>query len=83
MENFVEAVGIFAVVAGGLAVMCALVFLFWWLAEQIYIAASNRFRDICRAESLIHEYRRNRSEYLWWKEHVKGDIYKDNGPTDI
>lgn len=32
------------VVAGGLAVMCALVFLLWWLVEQIYILASNRFR---------------------------------------
>ena len=42
------------------------------------IAASNRFRDICKAESLIFEYRRERKEYLWWKEHVKGNVYADD-----
>lgn len=33
--------------------------------------ASNRFRDICKAESLIHEYRRNREKFLEWL--AKGD----------
>ena len=31
-----------------------------------------------KAESLIFEYRRERKEYLWWKEHVKGDVYADD-----
>lgn len=30
------------------------------------------------AESLIFEYRRERKEYLWWKEHVKGSLYADD-----
>ena len=36
-----------------------------------WIHASNRFRDICKAESLIHEYRRNREKFLEWL--AKGD----------
>lgn len=24
------------------------------------------------------EYRRERKEYLWWKEHVKGNVYADD-----
>ena len=57
--------------------LVALCFL-WWLVETAWIAASNRFRDICKAESLIFEYRRERKEYLWWKEHVKGNVYADD-----
>ena len=36
-----------------------------------WIHASNRFRDICKAESLIHEYRRNREKFLEWLEMEK------------
>lgn len=33
--------------------------------------ASNYFRDVCKAESFIHEYRRNREKFLEWL--AKGD----------
>lgn len=33
-----------------------------------WIGASNRFRDICKAESLIFEYRKNREMFLRWLE---------------
>ena len=36
----------------------------WWALSSIWIAASNKFRDICRAESMIFEYRRERDAYL-------------------
>lgn len=78
MEAFVEGIGMFFVAIGGIAAVLAALFFFWWLADIAWIAASNRFRDICKAESLIFEYRREREEYLWWKEHVKGTVYVDD-----
>ena len=78
MEDFVGGVGMFFVVSGGIAAVLAALFFFWWLADIAWIAASNRFRDICKAESLIFEYRRERREYLWWKKHVKGNVYADD-----
>lgn len=78
MEAFVEGVGTFFVAIGGIAAVLAALCFFWWLADIAWIAASNRFRDICKAESLIFEYRKERKEYLWWKEHVKGNVYADD-----
>lgn len=56
MEAFVEGVGMFFVAIGGIAAVLAALCFFWWLADIAWIAASNRFRDICEAESLIFEY---------------------------
>lgn len=78
MEAFVGSIGMAFVVVGGIAALILAMCLLLWLAEIAWIAASNRFRDICNAESLIFEYRREREEYLWWKEHVKGNIYADD-----
>lgn len=78
MEAFVEGIGMFFAAIGGIAAVLAALCFFWWLADIAWIAASSRFRDICKAESLIFEYRREREEYLWWKEHVKGTIYADD-----
>lgn len=66
MEAFVEIVGVFFVTIGGIAAVLAALCFFWWLADIAWIAASNRFRDICKTESLIHEYRRNREKFLEW-----------------
>lgn len=63
---------------GGAAVIAAvLVGLAWGLIGQIWIDASNRWRNICKAESLIHEYRRERENYLRWKEADNGGEYMD------
>lgn len=68
----------YLIAIGGIAAILAALCFLWWLVETAWIAASNRFRDICKAESLIFEYRRERKEYLWWKEHVKGNVYADD-----
>lgn len=54
-------------VGGGLLVM-ALIYFAGGLACAAWIAFSDRFRSICRAESLIFDYRKNRREFLRWKE---------------
>lgn len=46
---------------------CAVIGVLLWLALDIWEWASNRFRDVCKAESLIFEYRKNRDDYLEWK----------------
>lgn len=57
-------VGAAVVAAGLIGLMCE------WLAA-IWIDASNRWRNICKAESLIHEYRRERENYMRWRtDHV-------------
>ena len=35
--------------------------------SQFCFFASNRFQAICKAESLILEYRKNRDEFLRWR----------------
>lgn len=63
MDSFVQVVGWI-----GLSVIgCAAIGVLLWLALDIWEYASNRFRDVCKAESLIFEYRNNRDDYLEWK----------------
>ena len=63
MDSFVLVVGWIALSVIGCAVIGILLF----LAFDIWEYASNRFRDVCKAESLIFEYRKNRDDYLEWK----------------
>ena len=51
--------------------MCLAVWLTWGLFQlicEMYISASYRFRGILQAESLIHEYREERTAYMEWKQ---------------
>ena len=63
--------GLFMII-GGATICFALVALLASLATELWIDASNRFRDICKAESLIHEYKRERDKYMKWKEETNG-----------
>lgn len=73
MSNFYCAIGRFLAVAGGLLLCAALVALLMELCCEAWIAASNRFRDVCSGESHIREYKKNRKEFLEWKESKKHD----------
>lgn len=42
-------------------------YLTYWMAVM-WIKASNAWRGILKAESLIYEYKQNRDKYLEWKE---------------
>ena len=48
------------------------------IAAEVWIAASNKWRSILEAESLIYEYRKNRKDYLLWREQIWKDG-ADNG----
>lgn len=63
-----------AFLAGEVFLICGGTFLlglalagFFRLMCEAWVVASNRFRAICKAESLILEYRKNRDEFLRWR----------------
>lgn len=65
-------VGAFVLIAGGLLLLAALTGLVVYLVGQIWTETSKRLRAILRVESLIYEYKRNREEFLRWKEEQDG-----------
>ena len=60
-------IGAVFLIAGGVLLISALFGFAIWLVGEIWIAASNKWRGILRAESLIYEYRKNRDEFMRWK----------------
>lgn len=62
---------------GGVALVAIVLGLAVYAAGLAWIAASNKWRDILRAESLIYEYRMNREAYIEWRE--KANKAQDNG----
>ena len=52
---------------GGVLIAIAVVGFLGWLAGFAWIMFSDQFRHICKAESLIFEYRKNRTEFMAWK----------------
>lgn len=60
-------IGAVVVIALGLSLIA---YLIYWMAIA-WIKASNAWRNILKAESLIYEYKQNRDEYLEWKEALK------------
>lgn len=71
-DHLMMNIGAAVILTGGLALTAAIAGLMVWLAAQAWIAASNRWRDVLRGESLIYEYRQNRDEFLRWKEEQDG-----------
>lgn len=73
--------GAAVLIVGGCLLLAAGVGLAALLVANIWIAASNKWRSILRAESLIYEYRQNRDEFLMWKhELVERKEGADNEP---
>ena len=67
IDNVMLNTGALVLVVGGCLLIAAVVGLAALLVANIWIAASNKWRSILRAESLIYEYRKNRDEFLRWK----------------
>lgn len=67
-----EYIGEFVLFFGGLMLLVIISLLVLWVFLSVWIAVSNRFRDVCRAESLIFEYRKNREAFLVWLEKIEG-----------
>ena len=68
MEQFYCRIGRVVCILGGIALSACVLALVFSLAAELWIMASERWRGICRAESLIHEYKRNREYFFEWLE---------------
>lgn len=71
LDQLVWWLGYAFVIIGGAELLVLLLAVIGLAACKAWISASNKFRDICKGESLIHEYRRNREEFLRWLEIMK------------
>ena len=67
MTDFVFAIGWIILCIGGVLLAACILLFVGWLVQCAWIAFSETFRAICKAESLIYEYRKNREEFLKWR----------------
>lgn len=67
IDTMMMNIGAVFLIAGGVLLVSALFGFAIHLVGNIWIAASNKWRRILRAESLIYEYRQNQDEFLRWK----------------
>ena len=67
IDSVMTNTGAIVLIVGGCLLLAAGVGLAALLVANIWISASNKWRRILRAESLIYEYKQNRDEFLRWK----------------
>lgn len=79
IDSVMKNVGEAFMLIGGVALVAIVLGLAVYAAGLAWIAASNKWRDILRAESLIYEYRMNRKAYIEWR--GKANKAQDNGGT--
>lgn len=77
IDSVMVNIGAAVMLIGGVALVAIVLGLAVYAAGLAWIAASNKWRDILRAESLIYEYRMNREAYIEWRE--KENKTHDNG----
>lgn len=77
IDSMMMNIGAAFMLIGGVALVAIVLGLAVYSAGLAWIAASNKWRDILRAESLIYEYRMNREAYIEWRE--KANKAQDNG----
>ena len=68
MTEFVFALGWSVLCIGGVLLTACILLFLGWLLQCAWVAFSVTFRKICKTESLICEYRKNREEFLKWRE---------------
>ena len=66
-------IGAVFMIVGGVALVAIVLSLVIYAASWAWVAASDKRRDILRAESLIYEYRMNRDAYIKWKKNANKD----------
>lgn len=71
MNNIALAVGVVVMTLGGILLTSALILLLGQAVLLAWISFSDKFRAICKAESLIFEYRKNREKFMEWNRMVE------------
>ncbi len=67
MEDIALLIGCVLMGVGGTLLALTILFAIGYALCCVWIAFSDNFRAICKAESLIYEYRKNREKFLEWK----------------
>lgn len=85
MEKVAFWIGEVFLVFGGTFLLGFVLAVLFRLMCEAWVAASNRFRGICKAESLIFEYRKNRGEFLQWMEERSHEFERlaNNMPPEV
>ena len=73
MREIYNIIGIIVCGLGGGLLALAVLALLVNAACVLFIKASCRFRNICKAESMIFEYKKNRNDFMYWYHMQKGD----------
>jgi hypothetical protein len=68
MAEIAYKLGEIFMIFGGVLATTGCLFLLGFMVESAWILFSDTFRAICKAESLIFEYRKNRDAFLKWRE---------------
>lgn len=68
MEDVAETIGGLFMLCGGFGVAAYLLGLLAQLIASAWSKASYKWRCILQGETLIYEYRKNRQQYMKWKE---------------
>lgn len=74
MDNVPVVLGWIVLTLGGILLTACILLFLAWLVSFAWVAFSENFRAICKAESLIYEYRKNREKFLEWKEKEDGNV---------
>ena len=72
MEMFFRNVGAVVCVLGGGLLGIAIACFCGWLVSCAWVLFSNQFREMCKCESMIFEYRKYREQFLTWLEMKDG-----------
>jgi hypothetical protein len=67
-------IGAVFMIVGGVALVAIVLSLVIYAAGWAWVAASDKWRDILRAESLIYEYRMNRDAYIKWRRNANKTV---------
>lgn len=67
-------IGAAFMIVGGAALVAIVLGLVIYAAGWAWVAASDKWRDILRAESLIYEYRMNRDAYIKWRRNANKTV---------
>lgn len=74
-------IGAVFMIVGGAALVAILLSLVIYAAGWAWVAASDKWRDILRAESLIYEYRMNRDAYIKWRRNANKTVDSSTSVT--
>lgn len=83
METVFRAIGIAVCGLGGALLCFTLLGFLAWLMCCVWVELSNKFRDVCKAESLIFEYRKYRERFLAWMSEKEGKVEEADEQAEI